>query len=266
MTFDNIYGWVPNIEGNVCNPAVVKTRIDNADLVCGIGSKVSILNVLCEYAYDVSGTKVTVSNESCGTAEIEILHEGGLCSIKVIENKLNSDKGTKVWIEEVWKGFRMMVDGCSGTVCDCTSMVPIYVDPGQSVHERIAKAFLETIEYEADFANHVVGRIIRDKNKKTPNKWEILWGKANNLQNIAHSNQLYFRRFLDIYKDEFTPERIDELNRKMNAWCDKAKIAYENNMRESEFGYKRASDRLGRNRFYIAAASLAFALLAFILI
>ena len=266
MTFDNIYGWVPNIEGNVCNPARVKTRIDDAALACDIDSKISVLNVFCEYAYDVSGNKITVSNDCCGTVEIEILHEGGLCSIKIIENILKSDKGTKVWIEEVWKGFRLMVDGCSGTVCDCTAMVPVYVDPGQSVYERIAKAFLETIEYEADFANHVVGRIIRDKNKKTINKWEILWGKANNLQNISNSNQLYFRRFLDIYKDEFTQERIVELNRKMNSWCDKAKIAYENNMRESEFGYKKAADRLNRRRFYIAAASLAIAAAAFILI
>jgi len=265
MTLKNIYGWVPNIEGDVCSHEKVKTRIDNAALACAIGDKVTVLNVFCEYSYDVSGNKITVSNDSCGTMEIEILRESGLCSLNIIENKLDNDKATKIWVEEVWKGFRMMVDGCSGTVCDCTSMLPIYLEPDQSIYEGIAKAFVEAMEYEADFANHVVGRIIRDKNKKTPDKWESLWGKANTLQNVSKSNQLYFRRFLEFYKDEFTPERVNELNRKMDAWCDKAKIAYENNMRQSEFGYKKAADRLNRRRFYIAAASLAIAILAIIL-
>jgi len=262
MKIDNVYGWIPNIEGKVCCQENIRMRIDNADFACAIGAEVTVMSVFCEYSYDLSERKVVVSNESCGTIEIEILHEGGLCSIKIVENKLNSYKAAKVWIEEVWKGFRMIIDGCSGTDCDCTSMVPVYLEPGRSVYEEIAQAFIRTLEYEADFANHVVGRIIRDKNKKSLNRWENLWGKANHLQNISLSNQLYFGRFLDIYRDEFTPERIEELTRIMDAWCDKARIAYESNMRESEFGFRKASDGLNRRRFYIAAASLAIAVLA----
>ncbi|AIZ57210.1 hypothetical protein Mpt1_c13490 [Candidatus Methanoplasma termitum] len=265
MSVENIYGWVPNIRGNVCNPANIKSKIDEASLSYPKRENTSVLNIFCEYEYDISGNKIVVSNDLCGTVEINILHEGGLCSLNITKNKIKNDKGTKVWIAEVWRGFREMIDGCSDTVCDCTAMVPIYLNPGESLYEKIAEVFIETIEHETDFANRIVGRIIREKNTKTTSGWETLWNKSRNLQNVSNANQLYFRRFLDIYRNEFTPQRVDELNRMMNAWCDKAKIAYDDNMRESEFGFKKASDRLNRRRFYIAAASLIIAVLAIVL-
>ena len=263
MSFDNIYGWVPNIRGDVCHPAKVKSKIEEAVSVCPIGEG-SALDTFCEYDYVVSGNKITVSNDSCGIVEINIINEGGLCSINIIENRIKTEMGTRVWIGEVWKGFRKMTDGCSDTVCDCTAMNPIYLGPGESLYEKIADVFLETIEHETDFANRIVGRLIKEKNKKTLERWETLWNKSRNLQNISNANRLYFRRFLDIYGEEFSPERVDELNMMMDAWCEKARIAYEDNMRESEFGFKKASDKLNRRRYYIAAASLIIAVAAII--
>jgi len=264
MSADNIYGWIPNFDGKVCCEANVRSKIDDAVCECALGKGTMILNAACSYSYDVSGRTVTVSNDSCGTIEIDILNEGGICSLRITENKIKSDKGTKIWVGEVWAGFRKMVDGCSETVCDCTAMVPVYLGQDQSVYERIAEMFIETIGNEADFACRIVGRIINEKNEKSLDNWEALWDKSRKLQNVSKANRLYFERFLDIYKDEFSPQELDELRKMMNAGFERAKIAYDDNMRESEFGFKRESDKLNRRRFYIALASLVIAVLAFV--
>ena len=150
------------------------------------------------------------------------------------------------------------MDGCSNTVCDCTAMVPIYLDlsAGQSIFERVSETFIKTIERNTDAGNHILGIIINGEGSKTPEDWETLWDKSTRLHNLSKSNHLYFGRFLNIYNKEFAPGRAEELSRIMSARCEKARIIYEDNMRKSEHGFKKESAAQTNARLNIAEKSL----------
>ena len=194
-------------------------------------------------------------------AKINILDDGGYCSVEIEDKKPKLDLRTQVLIDDVWKGFRIIMDGCSGTVCDCTAAMPIYIEADEepdekSIFDKIAENFIRKIERETDGAIGVVGDIINKKDSKTLEDWEILWKKSRELQNLTKSNHLYFGTFLEIYKEKFSRERVEKLDKMMIARCEKARISYDDNMRGSEHGYKVKTAESTNKRISIAERSL----------
>ncbi|MDR0778711.1 MAG: hypothetical protein LBE48_04665 [Methanomassiliicoccaceae archaeon] len=268
-TFKTYHGWVPNIGGRACSPDKV-------------GSKIRVINTECrnEYVFsfdhDRSVTKITARHASRGTVEINILDDGGVCSLCIKHAKISVNADVeRVWIGEVWKEFRRILDGCSNTVADCTAMFPICVDPfpdlpsrdapPPSIHKEIAVKFIETIERDTDAGNHIIYPIINNAKIKTLEDWKSLWDKSKELYNRTRSNRLYFERFMEIYWVVFVPEEADNLHKMMDARYEKASIIYDDSMRKTEFGYKKVADEIGRRRFYVACASLVLAAMAFLL-
>jgi hypothetical protein len=266
--FKTYHGWVPNIGGRACAPEKIESKIRrmNADPREGY---------VFSFDHYPSEERIVAVHASRGTVEIKILDEGGLCSLCIKHAKMRMNAtAERIWLGEVWKEFRRIMDGCSNTACDCTSMSPIFIGQSSgdgapygkpSIHKEMAEKFIETIERDTDVGNHIINPLIDNNKRKTLEDWKNLWDRSKELYNRIESNRLYFERFVEIYWVMFVPEEADNLRKIMAARYEKARIIYDDTMRMAEFGYKKVADEIGRRRFYVACASLVLAVLAILL-
>ncbi|MCL2317875.1 MAG: hypothetical protein FWC44_02305 [Methanomassiliicoccaceae archaeon] len=258
MSSSKIYGWIPNIEGKVCSPERVRSKFAAVEELYNSDKEAYKKEYEQTYACDGSGKRITISHEQYGTVVIEALDKDGLCSIEITERKKDDAMATEVWVSKVWKEFRKIMDGCSNTLCDCTAMVPIYLEESEktSVHEKIAETFIDALEQLSDGGNYILEPEISGPSPKNLIIWSGMAERSMKFSNIAKSNILYFDRFMDMYKDEFGKKAAKEYRKIMNSMGENARMIYESNMRKSEYGFKTQSASNRNNLMALSAIAL----------
>ena len=82
MSAYKIYGWIPNIEGDVCRPSRVISKIDGVNNLRAKEPESYRKEYNNSYERDYLGKKITVSRASYGEIEITICDRGGLCLLE----------------------------------------------------------------------------------------------------------------------------------------------------------------------------------------
>ena len=253
-----MWGWIPNLSGDVCNPDDVQEQIAKFDN-----------DREYRYTCDTAGRNITASSRkdreitSNDKIEIAIHNNAGICSLKITETDIEPENiiDRKKLIGSVWEDFRSMLDSCSDEPCLCTAMsLPIESD-ASDVEMNIAKRFIDTMEAITDTGSYIeIGKRI------TPKGYRNAMSAAMHMCNISKTNELYFRRFLDIcigkLKNEKIKENEIELRKLMDARFGKAEIVYEDIMRRSESVSKKMSEDIFRYTLYVTLIAAVVSVVA----
>jgi predicted secreted protein len=97
------------------------------------------------------------------------------------------------------------------------------------------------------------------KPSRNPSDWKTQMAASIDAKNTSKTNDLYFRRFLDIYGNMFTEKEIADFKKEMRARCKKAEIVYEHIMHESEVGYKDLTAEIAKHSDDLTNKSLRIA-------
>ena len=199
-------GWVPNISGRILSS-------DNIHLHFSSHSSYSCIQYTFSCSFE--GQIIFVcrkSDESNPIARIDLIDSKGLCYISPMNSKLVKEELIGVWVE-----FRMALDGCSGTVCDCTAMTDIF--PLESNHIiPIMDGFIRCAEGITDYKNHISLKRIRVSKLK-----DVI-----NAQSKLYANKVYFDSFVRLYGDKLNPDVLQSYVEEFNLRICKFDIATAN--------------------------------------
>lgn len=185
-------GWVPNLSGLVCDGERIESRIETWNRLADTRSDVTFRFRLCNE--DGTNRVDAIANGKL-VSSIEIIDRAGLCRIVVEDNPRAHYSADMVWGQ-----FKLMLDGGTTTVYQCTAADRLVIKGDLDEVEAIANWFVSTMEKDADFSAHVIDRkFSRTDDHESPSY----------ITKARYSvNKLYFDAFMDFYK-----QRIDESNR-----------------------------------------------------
>ncbi len=177
-----LWGWVPNLSGNVLDPRIIGSRLESE-------GRFGTERFRFEYMESDSGRYVRVSVPPMGDEmlRITLIDVSGLCCIEIPD-----DDECMITANAVWKDFRTSVDGCKDMIYDCTAMDRLVLNTDDPVR-AITRRFIDAFEIESDFSAHVVAYgEYRGDNPDMP---------TYITRSRYESNRLYFDAFMDMYSE-----------------------------------------------------------------
>lgn len=206
---------------------------------------------------------------------IAICDEQGLCDLTC---NLDASLPTMFMANSAWNAFRSVVDGCEGTICDCTGLRDPFTRfqpsaPNISIHIQsddpfinIVNRLIQSVEDVSDTMNHLWSSTFEIDDVQ-----DSMDVASRSLAN-AQSNQLYFESFVRLYRDRFDKDLLTNKEQEMTLRMQKVLIAYNaisvqqrDRYDKQQDEYNRLQDRNNRTLELMSLCALIVSALALIL-
>lgn len=259
--------WMPNLSGT----ATASTRIAQC-IRTGKAGEFRITN---------DGGRIELSygspldeQQSEFVLTVTICDEHCLCDISC---NLDADLPAIFMANSAWNAFRSIIDGCEGTICDCTGLrepfnrfQPSIPDIGSELSDdpiiNIANNLIRSVEDVSDTMNHLWSSTF-----EINDAWDSMDIASRSLAN-AQSNQLYFESFVKLYGSRLNKTALTSKEREMALRMRKVMIAYDaisvqqrDRYDKQQDEYNRLQDRNNRTLGMMSLCALAISALALIL-
>ena len=251
MTMERDF-WIPNLSGEVSGKKRLQACIDNYssdtyNLILNEGRIILKMKNPPHPSFLDFEFVVTIPDDDCK----------GICHIGC---NLDATPLNIFLANEAWKEFRSILDGCYGTVYNCTGMD----EPFNKFHKKqknylhetsdddymdVANRFIQSVEQSSDTMNYLWKKLQTTKNK---NHEKI----AHESLAKAESNKLYFDSFVNLYSNHFETDWLENKKREMELRINKAKIAYSTIYKERRNEYEHSTTLIALIALGISVAAI----------
>lgn len=215
--------WIPNLSAEAASISRLEKHLENDS------------NEYFRIVHKDKKIVVTAKEDSNGVhsdfcLNIEILDYHGRCHLNC---NRNAEPASIYIANEAWNAFRRKLDGCEGTIYDCSAVrEPFNVFHGSTgefnLHKNagnfyidMSNRFIQSVERISDTMNHIWSDGMEIKRRRYN-----IDVATRSLAN-AKANKLYFDSFLNIYGERFPAKTTKAKIKEMEFRMKKVEIAYD---------------------------------------